>query len=175
MSLIIVPSVTLTPSEQALESWNSQWSADMYTEHPVATQPFNHVLGNLYIGGMINNTDEFKYIFCCTPDKTYRGSMSSIIHLNVFHDANVLPSEWLINDVVDRVIDCCAKGATYVHCTAGLNRSALIVALVLVKIGWKPKSAIDHLKAIRGKNVLSNHTFLKRILDNEKYNLRKSA
>lgn len=59
----------------------------------------------------------------------------------------------MVNDAVE------AGHKTLVHCTAGINRSSLIVALALIKRGWKGRDAVDHLRKVRGPVVLMNDTF----------------
>lgn len=163
----------ILPADKQLVKWNETWPAGLYG---VAPRPFDHVLGNLYIGGIIDDISMFRYVFCCTHDKTYRGTSNAIIHIAAFYDIEErLPPEWLIDDVVGRVLECCSKGPTYVHCTAGLNRSALIVALALVKLGWEPETAVAHLRTARCENVLSNPTFLKRVLHAKLYQNRPKS
>lgn len=44
-------------------------------------------------------------------------------------------------------------------CQAGYNRSGLVCALALVKIGMKPEQAIQTLRTRRSENVLGNALF----------------
>lgn len=46
-----------------------------------------------------------------------------------------------------------------IHCQAGLNRSGLVTATTLVKLGIKPDDAIDLLRAKRTEQVLCNASF----------------
>jgi protein-tyrosine phosphatase len=48
-----------------------------------------------------------------------------------------------------------------VTCVSGLNRSGLIVGLVLIMSGWEPKEAIRHIRQTRSDWALSNETFVK--------------
>lgn len=151
----------ILPNERSHIDWSDQW--------PVASvpvRPYDHIIGNLYVGGITNDTNGFRYIFCCTPDKTYYGNSKQVIHLVTFHDTEQeLPPEWFIDDVVARVVECCQKGPTFVHCSAGLNRSGLIAALALVKTGnFTPAEAIKLLREKRAENMLCNTLFERRVL-----------
>lgn len=161
----IIPAAGQIIIDQAAEdAWDQDWNESSYMQ---SVRPFDHVIGNLYIGGITEDLSKFKYIFCLTADRTYRGGTSGeqIIHLASFEDdPRHLPPEWFINDVVDRVLDCTERGPTYVHCTAGLNRSGMIVALCLVERGWGPKDAIDMLRGIRSQHVLNNPLFFRRVI-----------
>ncbi len=48
-----------------------------------------------------------------------------------------------------------------VRCQAGLNRSGLVTALVLVSAGWDPAEAIRHIRARRSPHALFNHHFVR--------------
>lgn len=54
-----------------------------------------------------------------------------------------------------------------IRCQAGLNRSGLVMALVLIRDGYTPAEAIDLIRAGRGDSAMCNPTF-------ERW-LRKSA
>ncbi len=43
-----------------------------------------------------------------------------------------------------------------VRCLSGLNRSGLIVGLVLIRAGYEPQAAIDLMRSRRSRNVLCN-------------------
>ena len=46
-----------------------------------------------------------------------------------------------------------------IRCQAGLNRSGLVTALVLIKEGYSPDQAIDLIRAKRGEDALCNSQF----------------
>ena len=47
-----------------------------------------------------------------------------------------------------------------IRCQAGLNRSGLITALVLLKAGWPVEEAIEHIRACRSSSALCNQEFV---------------
>lgn len=48
---------------------------------------------------------------------------------------------------------------TLVVCHMGLNRSALVAALALIRLGVKPSAAVEAIKQARGKHCFSNRWF----------------
>lgn len=54
----------------------------------------------------------------------------------------------------------------YVHCTAGLNRSSLVVHQALRGLGASPQGAIDTIRKQRSKWCLCNKTFERLCLEN---------
>ena len=54
---------------------------------------------------------------------------------------------------------------TLVHCYAGMNRSGLVTAAALVKLGYEPEQAINLLRKQRFPEVLSNKFFETAILN----------
>ena len=46
-----------------------------------------------------------------------------------------------------------------VRCQAGVNRSGLVTALILLLDGWQPDKIVEHLRARRSSRVLSNDDF----------------
>lgn len=48
---------------------------------------------------------------------------------------------------------------TLIRCQAGLNRSGLVAALILIKDGYSPELAIQTLRSTRGEYALCNERF----------------
>ena len=46
-----------------------------------------------------------------------------------------------------------------IRCQAGINRSGLIMALVLIRDGMNPEEAIELMREKRARSVLRNRTF----------------
>jgi protein-tyrosine phosphatase len=46
-----------------------------------------------------------------------------------------------------------------IRCQAGLNRSGLVMALILIKDGFSPESAINMIRESRGEDALFNNDF----------------
>ena len=47
-----------------------------------------------------------------------------------------------------------------IRCQAGLNRSGLVMALVLIREGYSPQEAVDLIRATRGDDALFNQRFV---------------
>lgn len=53
---------------------------------------------------------------------------------------------------------------TLVTCQMGLNRSAFVAALAMIRLGCLPAEAIDRIRSVRGKDALFNESFERYIL-----------
>jgi protein-tyrosine phosphatase len=78
-----------------------------------------------------------------------------------FHDGEVKdfdPAE--LKFLVDAIFfDWQREKRVLVRCLAGLNRSALVVTMFLMHIGYGAQEAIDLLRGLRSKWVLHNENF----------------
>lgn len=120
----------------------------------------DEILPDLWIGGHPKEVTEFKYVFCLVSRCVYQIASHQTVTIAPFEDVTgqELPSGF-IHDLADHVLRCHQRGKTLVHCEHGLNRSALVIALALVKLGYTPADALARLKEIRYFDVLNNRTF----------------
>ena len=71
-----------------------------------------------------------------------------------------------IHAMADWVYDEWKSGKkVLVRCQAGWNRSGIITALTLIKDGYKPKDAIDLIRARRSPHALCNEDFVRYLED----------
>lgn len=84
---------------------------------------------------------------------------SSMTEFEMYDSATGIPEN--LDDAVKMVISWLEDGRrVLVHCQAGLNRSSLVVARVLMdKYGMEPDEAIDHIRSNRSPLCLCNDTF----------------
>ncbi|MEY4417821.1 MAG: hypothetical protein RIQ88_259 [Actinomycetota bacterium] len=64
---------------------------------------------------------------------------------------------WLVREAHQ---DWKAGKRVLIRCQAGLNRSGLITALVLIRDGHSPEQAIDKIRKNRGEGALRNEKFV---------------
>lgn len=70
-----------------------------------------------------------------------------------------------VNELADWLYGRWSSGETVLaRCQAGLNRSGLVVALVLLRAGWAPKEAVDLIRKQRSPHALCNPDFQDYIL-----------
>lgn len=70
------------------------------------------------------------------------------------------PDADLLEALVGLAAELIRSGKTVlVHCAAGINRSGLVTAMILVKLGDSPSEAIDRLRAVV-PDALNNETFV---------------
>lgn len=125
--------------------------------------PFvSQIEGNLWMGGCEQGLlvpDGIQHIISLYPWERYLVTTrlrSESYHW--LHDADV-PDEGFLRLLVDWAVYCVADAPTLIHCQAGLNRSGLISALVLVRQGWLAQDAIYLLRRRRSPAVLCNPKF----------------
>ncbi len=130
------------------------------------------ITNNLFIGGIRDDKSSFDYVISCTFDSFVIGMENQINIHAPFHDCDDLPKEEYLNKIVDSVVDALNKNQkVLVHCTAGLNRSALVCVLVLMKMSKiTAKAAITHLRRFRSPDVLFNKTFFNYLIEKDKQN-----
>lgn len=84
-----------------------------------------------------------------------------------FYDAGIaLVDKERLKETVDFAYTAWKKGRdTLIRCQAGLNRSGLVTALVLIKDGYEPAEAINLIRQKRSPNALFNKDFVSWLLD----------
>lgn len=119
----------------------------------------DHIQDNLWLGAEPKDIREFKYVFALNGRPNYHIELGQMVVVRPFDDISVMPSESMLDWVSDLVLKASSQGPTLVHCQAGLNRSALVLALTLIKRGMVAYDAIALLREKRGNEVLFNKTF----------------
>jgi hypothetical protein len=131
--------------------------------------PFiSHIEGNLWQGGCAMGLVLPKHILHVV-------SLYPWEQYTIQHQPRSTAFHWLYDDlegpkpivhtIATYVANLLKDGPTLLHCQAGLNRSSLIAALVLMKVSDRsPREAIDFLRAQRSPAVLCNPSFEKWLL-----------
>lgn len=117
------------------------------------------VADNLWIGGNPVDVMKYQYVIAVNHAPKYHIPHGTWAVVYPFDDAAWLPDLDKLNALADMVNDFSSKGPTLVHCSAGLNRSALVIALALIKRGMTAGDAISLIRAKRGSDALHNTTF----------------
>ena len=115
---------------------------------------FNEVVPGLYIGSHPEPEDPFDFGATVVVSLTSGTSARSVprhgvlIHWPI-KDGPIPPPEIL--DAVAAFVDTCVRfgSAVYVHCQAGMNRSALVVARTLMRQGMSGQEAVDLVRERR--------------------------
>lgn len=139
----------------------------------IPSQPWSQIDGNLWIGGLHYDlgdgrsgdarvTYEFAYVVSMHYPRGF-GPAAGIPHLRCLIDDAPLIAETLalvkshVGPVV-RELDAGRK--VLIRCQAGLNRSALLAALVLIARGRSATEAIELIRAARSPHALHNPDFV---------------
>jgi hypothetical protein len=121
----------------------------------------SHIDGNLWSGGCIDGVAlpaDFVHVVSLYPWEKYALSASTTRHEYRIYDSHVMESDQF-TEAVESTLRGLAKGPTLVHCQAGLNRSGVVSALVLIHQGRTPADAVALLREKRSRAVLCNTTF----------------
>lgn len=156
----------LTPDVSALLAAN----ADLTTHHiegiavhgdtPFKAPLVSHVRGNLWMGGHPwPGVRGFRAVLNLYPWGPAYPSDGVEVRPVRMYDAAETPDPGQVGALVDWVVERMAEGPVLVHCQAGLNRSGLIAAMVLVREGMASRDAIALLREKRSPAVLCNATF----------------
>lgn len=126
----------------------------------------SHVDGNLWQGGCMDRVElpaGFKHVFSLYPWEQYTlPEGCERVEVKMYDSLDQDTDQ--VSDLADQIIEALKDGPTLVHCQAGLNRSGLLAATVLVKQGHTPEDAIALLRKSRCNLVLCNESFEDHIL-----------
>jgi len=124
----------------------------------------SEILHPLYMGGCIDGVrldDSYDVVYSLYPWEKYAlGPTTERVEVQMY-DSNVVETE-VVHDVADQVVAAFRAGRkTLVHCQAGINRSGMVTALALMKMGRSVEEAIALLRERRGEIVLVNVDFVR--------------
>jgi protein-tyrosine phosphatase len=119
--------------------------------------------GNLYVGGCQDGLvlpGFVVHLVSLYPWESYtvRHELASRTEVRAYDD-DVEHLEAQLSGLAAWVSACLETGPTLVHCQAGLNRSSLVAACVLMLRGRSARQAIDLLRLRRSPAVLCNRSF----------------
>lgn len=141
------------------------------TSVPLCTDPWNEVVPGLFQGGHDVRsqsrtacvvTDEFDLVVSMTTREGYGPDDGVEHHVARMADAGVDVGVAARVDELSRVAaEAVAAGRrVLVRCSGGLNRSGLVVASTLVRLGHEPDAAIALVRRARGPWALTNPAFV---------------
>lgn len=120
------------------------------------------VIPGLWQGGYVPGLDlgqNFEWVLSLYPWQRYPIGPYVERREVEMYDSDSGPDDAQVRELATWVNEARRQGPTLVHCQAGLNRSALIVAAALVLDGHTPDDAIALLRERRSPAVLCNPTF----------------
>jgi protein-tyrosine phosphatase len=121
----------------------------------------SYIEGNLWIGACPESRvpEFFTYVLNLYQSEPYRTHPTTVVRTQRMDDSDQLLDPEVLEDLAGWVNEKRALGPTLVHCQAGLNRSALVAGLALVRSGMPPADAIALLRQKRSADVLFNTAF----------------
>lgn len=141
----------------------------------MSTRDRHEVVPGLWQGGRPTDSDDCRgfdlVVLCAIEDNKrpprYRGRT---LHAEM-HDGSFTPGEEassvVAGIVASRIVAQAVKDGqrVLVTCAAGLNRSGLVSALSLLRMGHSPSEAVMLVRHARGQWALSNKTFERVVMD----------
>ncbi len=123
----------------------------------------SHIEGKLWVGGCEKGLmlpGSFQHVVSLYPWERYTISHKVGSETYAYWYDDGLPDLNELEALATWVLHCLeGNGDTLVHCQAGLNRSNLLAAYVLMKQGKTAKAAIALLRKQRSSAVLCNRNF----------------
>lgn len=150
--------IELDPREQRMRG-TAYWG-----DTPFDVPFISHIEGHLWTGGCATGLTlpaNFDHVISLYPWERYmlaREPKSEAYHY--LYDSG-LPDLARLRAIVAYAVECVRDGDTLIHCQAGLNRSGLVAALVLMAEGTNlyAHEAITLLRRQRSPAVLCNQVF----------------
>ncbi len=141
------------------------------TSMPLCDDPWNEVVPGLFQGGhdvrgqrrtacVVGS--EFDLVVSLATREGY-GPDPDVEHVVLrLADAAIDPGTGArVEAIAERVAAAVTAGRrVLVRCSGGLNRSGLVVALALVRLGWSSDEAVTLVRAARGPWALTNPGFV---------------
>jgi protein-tyrosine phosphatase len=131
-------------------------------------ETLSEVWPGLFLSGVPVSYDGFRMVVSC--ELYQRRSLVKPFAGLLLHvpfedgDASSLPLG-SFESVAEAVVHALKRDErVLLHCTAGLNRSALVMGFVLVRLGMTPLEAIGRMRDARSEWVLCNEAFEKFLL-----------
>lgn len=131
----------------------------------------SHVDGNLWQGGCeggLTLPENIVHVVSLYPWERFaphpHGDVKTTLYITAY-DSDPEHIAPMLDHISDWVIRCMNDGPTLVHCQAGLNRSSLVAALVLMKQGRTAANAISLLREKRSPAVLCNQSFVRWLMN----------
>ena len=136
---------------------------------------FNEILPNLFMGGTLDS----KTIDCAQPLQEFQSERDFDCIVTLY--AWAAPANWGVEErrlgfpdaqIIEEYLEPIHEMAAWAHsrwksgkkvlirCQAGLNRSGLLTALVLLQEGHSPKQAIELIREKRSEWALCNSDYV---------------
>lgn len=132
---------------------------DDIEEYPLIIAERHEILPGLWLGSDPDGkvAEDLKYVMSLNG-ASYTNIPQYVVS-TYFEDGLVLPPEPYLKSLADTAVDLWDDGSLLIHCAAGLNRSAMIMGLVLIRHGMTASDALILMREKRSKQVLFNPVF----------------
>jgi protein-tyrosine phosphatase len=128
----------------------------------VLANNIDQIAENLFVGGnpTQDEAEKFKFIVAMNHTPNYRRPNETFLFVAPIKDEPGRPPIEFLRKVAKCAEAYVDQGPTLIHCTAGLNRSAMIAGMVLINKGMCADEAINLIREKRGQDALENEYFV---------------
>lgn len=149
------------PIKDVVETFKSSLTdLNVIDDDDYALPDRHEILPGLWLGCQPSTIEpDLKYVLSLNGATSYGGKNYPNVVRAYFEDSLTLPDVGYLHALVDLGIALWKNGPTLVHCAAGMNRSGLIVGLMLVRNGNTAQAALELMRTKRSNGVLHNPTF----------------
>lgn len=142
---------------------------------PFCERPWDEAMPGLFVGGHDSQTgdcqpgDQFDVVVSLAQRPGFEPDEGVEHHTHTMIDGPLDPADYAhLHRLADATVTAVQRGdKVLVRCMAGMNRSGLVTAMAMMRMGWSAQDAIDKMRADRGPYVLFNGDFRAFVLDNE--------
>lgn len=148
----------------------------------LCAEPWSEVVGGLFVGGHDHRpeqdgprldvvvADEFDLVISLY-ERDSCGPADGVLHVYLrLPDGHLTPRELRdVRTLADWAAEAVRDGRRVLcRCQAGLNRSSLVAALAMVRLGYQPDAAVEQIRLRRSPHALFNEHFQRYIAEDGK-------
>ena len=142
---------------------------------PFCDRPWDEAMPGLFVGGHeaqsgdCRVTDQFDVVISLHTQPDFGPDEGIEHHTHTMIDGPLNPADHQrLNELAEAAVNAVHAGRTVlVRCHAGMNRSGLVAAMAMIKMGWSLDDAIAKMRSVRSHWVLFNDSFVDFLREHE--------
>lgn len=135
---------------------------------PFCERPWDEAVPGLFVGGHESQTgdchvtDQFDVVISLHKEEGFGPDVDVAHHTHTMIDGPLDPADHQrLNELAEIAARAVRRGdKVLVRCHAGMNRSALVAGMAMIKLGWNVDDAVARMRDVRSHWVLFNDDFV---------------